>query len=83
MLRGQGVTPNAGPFSIERLEVSRFGSWPLWALNGCAGGSETEIDRDESADAAALEPLGRSQSAFLLPVGAGLGLASSRARDSR
>jgi hypothetical protein len=83
MLREPGVVPNAGPFSIQRLEVSRFGSWPLWVLNGCVGGRETEIGRDERVDPTALGHLGRAQNVFLLPAGAVLGLASPRTRDSR
>jgi len=46
--------PNAGAFSIERLEVSRFGKRLLCVLNRCPGGCEREIDGDKSADAAAL-----------------------------
>jgi hypothetical protein len=41
--------PDAGPFSIERLEVSRFGSLALCVLNCCLDGCEREIGRDAAA----------------------------------
>jgi hypothetical protein len=53
MRRGQGMMPNAGPFSIERLEVSRFGSLSLCVLNRRVDACEREIDREESVNAAA------------------------------
>jgi len=48
------VELQAGAFSIERLEVSRFGSPPLCVLNLCAGVCEREMDNDQSAYTAGL-----------------------------
>jgi len=48
---GYGVMLSAGPFSIQRLEVSRSGSLPLWVLNRFVGGCKREIVRDASASA--------------------------------
>ena len=78
MSLGKTRTPNAGAFSIERLEVSRFGSPPLCVLNRCEGGYAREIDADESADAVALR-LGLSpRTPIPLTAGTVLGLASPR-----
>ena len=79
----QGAMPNVGPFSIERLEVRRYGSLPLCVLNRCSGGCEREIDRDERVNAAALRPCSRSWEAVAVRAGTVLGLASPRVRDSR
>ena len=73
----------AGAFSIERLEVSRFGNPPLWVLNLCAGVCEREIDNDESAHTAALGVRISGRMAMPLRASRALALAPPQWTDSR